>query len=59
MNAKLQKQLAYRYKDKTHFKYVLVIPNEAINKLRWQTAQEIKLKVENNRLIAEAKSRKK
>ena len=55
MKAKLQKQLAYKYKDKRHFKYVLVIPNEAVNQLRWQGVQEIELTVKNGRLIVETK----
>jgi len=36
MKAKLQKQQAYCYKGKKHFKYVIVIPDEAITELGWK-----------------------
>jgi hypothetical protein len=56
MKAKLQKQLAYKYKDKDHFKHVIVVPEEAVNKLNWQGGQELELNIRNGRLIVEAKS---
>jgi hypothetical protein len=58
MKAKLQKQLAYRYKGKQHFKHVIVVPEEAVNKLNWQRIQELELNVKNGRLIVEAKNGK-
>jgi len=58
MKAKLQKQKAYKYKDKQHFKHVLVVPEEAVNKLSWQDVKELELNVKNGRLIAEAKKAK-
>ena len=36
MKAKLQKQLAYKYKDKKRYKHVIVIPDDAINRLGWK-----------------------
>jgi len=56
MNAKLQKQLAYKYKDKQHFKHVIVVPDEAINELGWKGGQELEVNVKNGRLIVEAKN---
>jgi len=53
MKAKLQKQLAYKYKDKKHYKHVIVIPDDAINRLGWKGGQELALKVTNGRLIAQ------
>jgi hypothetical protein len=53
MKAKLQKQLAYRYKDKQHFKHVIVIPEEAIGKLGWKAGQELNLRVRERRLVIE------
>ena len=38
---KLQRQVAYKYKDKTHYKYVLIIPQEAVSELGWVTGQEL------------------
>jgi hypothetical protein len=55
MKAKLQKQLSYTYKEKKHYKHVLVVPDEAITELGWQGVQELELNVKNGRLIIEAK----
>ncbi|UCE16822.1 MAG: hypothetical protein JSV12_04255 [Candidatus Bathyarchaeota archaeon] len=30
VEVKLQRHLAYKYKDKTRYKYVIVIPNETV-----------------------------
>jgi len=51
---KLQKQVAYKYKDKTHYKYVLVIPQDTISELGWNEGQELKVKVEQTQLILES-----
>lgn len=56
MKAKLQKQLAYKYKDKQHFKHVIVIPDEAINDLGWKGGQNLELTVKDCRLIVKAKN---
>jgi bifunctional DNA-binding transcriptional regulator/antitoxin component of YhaV-PrlF toxin-antitoxin module len=51
MKAKLQKQLAYKYKDKHHYKHVIVIPDDAINELGWKGGQELEINVKNGQLI--------
>jgi hypothetical protein len=56
MRAKLQKQLAYKYKDKQHFKHVIVVPDEAINELGWKGGQELELTVKDRKLIAQVKT---
>ena len=56
MKARLQKQKAYKYKDKQHFKHVIVVPEEAVNELNWQGVQELDLNIKNGRLIVEAKN---
>lgn len=53
MKAKLQKQLAYKYKDKQHFKHVIVVPEEAVNELGWEGGQELELSTKDGRLIIE------
>jgi hypothetical protein len=58
MKAKLQKQLAYKYKDKQHYKHVIVIPDDAINELCWKGGQELELTVKDGKLTAELKSTK-
>ena len=51
MKAKLQRQLAYKYKDKQHFKHVIVVPEEAVHELGWKGGQELELSIKNGRLI--------
>ena len=48
---KLQKQIAYKYKDKTHYKYVIILPENTISELGWNEGQELITKIEGNRLI--------
>ncbi|MCJ7573453.1 AbrB/MazE/SpoVT family DNA-binding domain-containing protein [Candidatus Bathyarchaeota archaeon] len=50
---KLQKQAAYKYKDKTHHKYVIIIPEETITKLGWKEGQELTTKVDGTQLIVD------
>ena len=51
MKVKLQKHFAYEYKDKKHYKHVIVIPEEAITKLKWKAGQELDVEVKNDKLI--------
>jgi hypothetical protein len=51
MKAKLQKQLAYKYKEKKHYKHVIVVPDNAITELGWKGGQELKLTVKRGQLI--------
>ncbi len=51
MKAKLQKQLAYRYKGKQQFKHVIVVPDDAINELCWKGGQELSLEVKEGQLF--------
>ena len=51
MKAKLQKQQAYKYKGKPHFKHVIVVPDEAISELGWSGGQDLELSVKDSRLI--------
>jgi len=48
---KLQKQVAYKYKEKTHYKYVLIIPQDTITELGWQEGQELEIEIDHPRLI--------
>jgi hypothetical protein len=53
MKAKLQKQQAYSYKGKKHFKHVIVIPDEAITELGWKGGQELDIAVKGDKLFIE------
>lgn len=55
MKATLQKQLAYKYKGKKHYKHVIVVPDEAINELCWKGGQELELWVKDGQLVATVK----
>lgn len=50
MKAKLQKQLAYKYKEKQQYKHVIVIPEEAVTELGWKGGQELELTIVNGKL---------
>lgn len=53
MKVKLQKQLAYKYKGKKHYKHVIVVPENAMNELGWKGGQELELTVKDGRLVVE------
>ena len=48
---KLQRQFAYSYKGKKHYKNVIVIPDEVVLKLGWKAGQELEVEVDNDKLI--------
>jgi bifunctional DNA-binding transcriptional regulator/antitoxin component of YhaV-PrlF toxin-antitoxin module len=50
VKAKLQKQLAYKYKEKQQYKHVIVIPEEAVTELGWKGGQELELTIVNGKL---------
>jgi bifunctional DNA-binding transcriptional regulator/antitoxin component of YhaV-PrlF toxin-antitoxin module len=51
MKAKLQKQLAYKYKEKKVYKHVIVVPDEAVTQLGWKGGEELELSIRNEQLI--------
>jgi len=51
---KLQKHLAYKYKNKEHYKHVLVIPVDAIKKLGWKPGSVLEQKIQNGVLVIKA-----
>ena len=53
MKAKLQKQLAYKYKEKKVYKHVIIVPDEAISELCWKGGQELELSVKDGKLLVE------
>jgi hypothetical protein len=50
---KIQKQVAYKYKDKIHHKFVVIIPQEIISDLGWVEGQEVKPKINGVNLTLE------
>jgi len=47
---KLQKHLAYRYKNKEYYKHVIIVPQDTIDKLGWDTTKELEETVEGKSL---------
>jgi antitoxin component of MazEF toxin-antitoxin module len=48
---KLQKQIAYKYKNKKHYKHVIIIPEDMLTELGWKEGVELAEKVENGQLV--------
>jgi len=48
---KLQKQLSRKVKDVEYAKWVLVIPPDIIEELKWKEGQELKAEIKENRLV--------
>jgi len=47
---KLQKRFAYAYKNKDHFKHILTIPEEIVEKLGWKEGDELDFQIENHKV---------
>lgn len=50
MLTKLQKHKAYQYKNKDHFKHVLVIPEKVIEELGWREGEDLTFSLSNSGL---------
>lgn len=47
----LQKQLSKKVRDKEYSKYVLVIPPNIVEKLKWEGGDELSIEVKEEKLI--------
>jgi hypothetical protein len=48
---KLQKVIAYKYGDKTQYKYIVTIPEDTITKLGWKEGSELRNYVKDDSLV--------
>jgi bifunctional DNA-binding transcriptional regulator/antitoxin component of YhaV-PrlF toxin-antitoxin module len=48
---KLQKRFAYKYKDKEHYKHVVTIPEDTVERLGWKEGEELEQSVEKDTLV--------
>jgi len=48
---KLQKQLSRKVGDVKYAKWVLVVPPNIIEKLKWKEGQELEVEIKENRLF--------
>jgi len=53
---KLQKHLAYKYKNKKYYKHIVVVPEETVEKLGWNKGVELQPHVNGNNLILKPKN---
>ena len=53
----LQKQMSSKYKGKLYHKFVVVLPNELIDKLGWKAGQELTQEVQGKSLILKPQPR--
>jgi len=51
MKPELQKQFAYKYKGKKHYKHVIVIPEEITHKLGWEAGEELEIRINDRKLV--------
>jgi len=52
---KLQRQVAYKYKGKNHYKHVVIIPEDDVKKLEWKDGEELEDEVNGNNLTLKPK----
>ncbi len=51
---RLQRQTAYKRKERTYYKYVITLPAGTIEKLGWKDGTELTAKQKDQKLILEA-----
>ena len=47
---KLQKVHAYTYRDKSHFKYIITLPENLINQLKWESGSELEAEKQDDKI---------
>lgn len=47
----MQKRFAYKYKDKEHYKHVVTIPEETVDRLGWREGEELQQTVDKDALV--------
>lgn len=52
---RLQRQFAYKYKGKDHFRHVVTIPDEVIQELGWKHGTNLELKADEDVLTFRVK----
>ncbi len=48
---KLEKRLAYKHKEKKHYKHLVAIPEEVLSKVGWSLGEELEWVISGNFLI--------
>ncbi len=50
---KLMKSFAYKYGDKSHYKYLISIPEEIIERVGWEAGSELNAIPKDNKILVE------
>lgn len=48
---KLQKHKSYQYKNRDHFKHVVIIPDEIIDQLGWNSGDDLRFTITDSGLL--------
>lgn len=48
---RLQKRFAYKYKDKDHYKYMVIIPTDTIEQLDWKPDTDLMVTISNKSVV--------
>jgi len=55
---KLEKKLAYKHKEKRHYKHLVAIPEAALRKVGWSSDEELEWVISGNSLVLKSAAEK-
>jgi len=55
---KLEKKLAYKHKEKRHYKHLVAIPEAALRKVGWSPGEELEWVISGNSLVLKSAAEK-
>jgi hypothetical protein len=55
---KLEKKLAYKHKEKRHYKHLVAIPEAALRKVGWSPGEELEWVISDNSLVLKSAAEK-
>jgi len=55
---KLEKKLAYKHKEKTHYKHLVAIPEAALQRVGWSPGEELEWVISGNSLVLKSAAEK-
>jgi len=55
---KLEKKLAYKHKEKRHYKHLVAIPEAALQKVGWSPGEELEWVISGNSLVLKSAAEK-
>jgi len=55
---KLEKKLAYKHKEKRHYKHLVAIPEAALQRVGWSPGEELEWVISGNSLVLKSAAEK-